>query len=101
VIADAILVSVSHRARWDLELLPPGAATACFELLDDLIGAAESEPAGTSVADLETQSLPLVAGFDGLRVVSIDGFRLVFRVRDRVLEVIHVDASDVAQRGSG
>jgi hypothetical protein len=85
-------VLVSHRARWDLELLPPEAAAGCFDLLDSLAGQGGSTTESAQLADLGEASLPLVAGFEGLEVARISGFRLVVRSEDSGMQVVHVDA---------
>jgi mRNA-degrading endonuclease RelE of RelBE toxin-antitoxin system len=85
--SDRYRVLVSHRARWDLELLPAAIATSCFDFLDAV---AVDEPG----LDVSTLGQPLVAGFAGLQVLQQDGFRLICRVdpRQLLITVVHVDA---------
>jgi antitoxin YefM len=85
------VVSVSHRARWDLELLPPPIAASCFDLLDALAtsdgAAGEGLPGPTGLSGRS-----LVAGLRELQVV-LAGFRLVYRFDDpkSTMQVAHID----------
>ncbi|MCW2529638.1 MAG: hypothetical protein JWM76_4498 [Pseudonocardiales bacterium] len=74
--------TVSHRARWDLELLPPPVAQHCFDLLDGLVG-------GDSLA----LGRPLTAGFPELNLAVSDGYRMVLRPVAHAVEVVHIDTA--------
>jgi PHD/YefM family antitoxin component YafN of YafNO toxin-antitoxin module len=73
---------VSHRARWDLDLLPPPVAEHCFALLDS-----------ASQAGAPFLGRRLTAGFPELNLAVADGYRMVLRITADGIEVIHIDTA--------
>jgi hypothetical protein len=74
---------VSHRARWDLDLLTADVAERCFDQLDALAGYAFS-----------VEPLPLAGELAALAYFDGPGFRIIVRRGDHDgLEIVHIASS--------
>ncbi|MCW2539908.1 MAG: hypothetical protein JWN95_1633 [Frankiales bacterium] len=67
-------VDVSHRARWDLDLLPAAVSGDCLDLLDALIESPADAPAWARLHELRTE---LQADLGDYEMFTAGGVRLV------------------------